>query len=431
VNPLPRLMDDDLSTPPVGGWSEDKYRHVQHYAEIFATSMKNKWPCRVYVDLFAGTGRSMLRESGAIVPSSPLLALGIRDPFDKYVFCDADPVKLDAARQRVTREYPNAKVDYVDRDVKGAAKTTVFQHQGTRMKHILIALTLLMLPFTADSAGKAKPVAAAKTPKPSTVPDLPNVPAVAFDPTWASLPPAFQPSNVEAVIKALNVAPKGEFETEEAFQKRSAPESREYLFAASKEATFKYDAERQRFVLPYVYCMSMSTSVMRIDDQVNLSVAAYFSFGMTRKEEGSFVGQNSFGAKATIEKVKVTTTDFLLPVQATHLEHRFPPYMDVSKYRGEPRGEGATIAGQLEFPIPLEVAEQLKPHLVLGWVWSPSTRVSKSPVVTGTSYTTATVSSPTEGTHITRYIVVDTLWAIVYDDRDRKLYMVRSIYPPK
>lgn len=117
MNLLPRLVNDDLSTPPVGGWSEDKYRHVQHYAEIFATSMKNKWPCRVYVDLFAGAGRSKLRESGAIVPSSPLLALGIRDPFDKYVFCDADPVKLDALRQRVEREYPNAKVDYVDRDV--------------------------------------------------------------------------------------------------------------------------------------------------------------------------------------------------------------------------------------------------------------------------------------------------------------------------
>jgi hypothetical protein len=296
------------------------------------------------------------------------------------------------------------------------------------MKHILIGLTILMLPFTADSAGKTKPIAATKTKLNVTSPDLPIAPAVAFDPAWTSLPPAFLPSNVESVIKALNIAPKGEFETDETFQRRSFPVSREYFFAASKEAAFKYDAEQQRYVLPYVYCMSNSTLALRIHDQVKLPVAAYFSFGMTREADGSYVGQNSYGAKAKIDKVTITNTNFLLPIQATHLEHRFPPYMDVSNYRN---GGGATIAGQLEFPVPIEVAPQLKAHLVLGWVWSPSTKVSNSPVVTGTRYTTATVSSPTEGKHITRYIVVDTLWAIVYDERDRKLYMVRSIYPPK
>lgn len=117
MNELPRMKDDGLLTPEVGGWAEKKYRHVHHYADIFSTSMKNKWPCRVYLDLFAGAGRSRLRDSGAIVPSSPLLALGLKDPFDKYIFCDAEPSKLDALRQRVTRDHPSANVQLLACDV--------------------------------------------------------------------------------------------------------------------------------------------------------------------------------------------------------------------------------------------------------------------------------------------------------------------------
>ena len=52
------LDEDGLITPNVGIWNEKKYKLVQYYAGIFATSMKNKWDCRTYIDLFAGAGRS-------------------------------------------------------------------------------------------------------------------------------------------------------------------------------------------------------------------------------------------------------------------------------------------------------------------------------------------------------------------------------------
>ena len=45
---------------------------------------------------------------------SALIALSVEHPFDKYVFCDDDPQKLHALRQRVVRMAPNADVIYVE-----------------------------------------------------------------------------------------------------------------------------------------------------------------------------------------------------------------------------------------------------------------------------------------------------------------------------
>src|SRR5438105_2170269 len=57
---LPRLKDDGLHAPEVGRWAEQKYRLVATYAGMFATGMKKKWEKRIYIDLFAGAGRSRI-----------------------------------------------------------------------------------------------------------------------------------------------------------------------------------------------------------------------------------------------------------------------------------------------------------------------------------------------------------------------------------
>ena len=43
--------DDGLVSAEVGGWTEDKYRLIALYDELFSTGMKNHWDQRVYVDL--------------------------------------------------------------------------------------------------------------------------------------------------------------------------------------------------------------------------------------------------------------------------------------------------------------------------------------------------------------------------------------------
>ena len=45
---------------------------------------------------------------------SPLIALTVAFPFDRYIFCEQDPQKLDALRVKVNRVAPSADVVYID-----------------------------------------------------------------------------------------------------------------------------------------------------------------------------------------------------------------------------------------------------------------------------------------------------------------------------
>ena len=111
------VENDGLHTPKVGDWAERKYRLISYYAQMFSTSMKRKWDCRVYIDLFAGAGRGRVRDTTRILPTSALLALAVPDPFDRYVFCDLDPACTDALQRRVDREYGDSqRVDYLTGD---------------------------------------------------------------------------------------------------------------------------------------------------------------------------------------------------------------------------------------------------------------------------------------------------------------------------
>jgi len=122
MDTLPSLDDDGLPTPVVGEWGEEKYQLVGCYAQIFARSMKNKWEQRVCVDLFSGSGRARLKDSNRIVPASPLLCLGISDPFDRYIFCDLEQANIDALKSRVQQEYPARDVRYVPGDSNANVK---------------------------------------------------------------------------------------------------------------------------------------------------------------------------------------------------------------------------------------------------------------------------------------------------------------------
>ena len=113
VEPLKPLDDDGLPTPEIGSWGEEKYRHVQLYASLFIKSMRTKWDALVYLDLFAGSGRSQIRGTGRIVSASPLLILGLPEAFDKYLLCEGDKNFAKALETRCRREFPNRKVKII------------------------------------------------------------------------------------------------------------------------------------------------------------------------------------------------------------------------------------------------------------------------------------------------------------------------------
>lgn len=108
--------DDGLPATEVGAWAEDKYRIVALYDELFSTGMKNKWPTRVYLDLYAGPGFSRIKGTNHFIAGSPLLALAVSDPFDKYIFCESAPEAMAALKKRVARLFPRKDVRFVPGD---------------------------------------------------------------------------------------------------------------------------------------------------------------------------------------------------------------------------------------------------------------------------------------------------------------------------
>ena len=105
--------DDGLTCPEVGAWAEDKYRLLYLYDNLFSTGMKNKWDQRVYVDLYAGAGYSRIQGTKTILKGSPIIALTVPNPFDKYIFCEESPALLVALKARVERIAPGASVTFV------------------------------------------------------------------------------------------------------------------------------------------------------------------------------------------------------------------------------------------------------------------------------------------------------------------------------
>src|ERR1035441_990895 len=108
-----RVDDDGLMTPEVGGWAETKYRLLALYDELFSTGMKNKWDQRVYLDLYAGAGYSRIQGTSKFLKASPIIALTVTHPFDKYIFCEGREDLLDALKARVKRIGPQANVAYI------------------------------------------------------------------------------------------------------------------------------------------------------------------------------------------------------------------------------------------------------------------------------------------------------------------------------
>src|SRR4030042_4220218 len=107
------LKNDSLILPEVGIWATTKHNKIEHYSRMFATSMKKKWQCRIYIDLFAGAGKARIEGTSKVIPGSPLLALNIDDPFDRYVFCDKDPQNIDSLKKRVRSYFPERDCTFI------------------------------------------------------------------------------------------------------------------------------------------------------------------------------------------------------------------------------------------------------------------------------------------------------------------------------
>ncbi len=108
-----KVDNDGLPCSKVHHWAEDKYRLLAFYDELFSSSMKKKWDQRVYIDLYAGSGFSHIQGTRRFLKGSPIIALTVTYPFDKYIFCEEDEELLAALRARSGRLAPQANVSYI------------------------------------------------------------------------------------------------------------------------------------------------------------------------------------------------------------------------------------------------------------------------------------------------------------------------------
>lgn len=76
----------------IGYWSEVKLDIVDRYANEYSKIMNKQTAIRryAYIDAFAGAGVHLSKQTGRMVPGSPLNALVVEPPFTEYHFIDLD-----------------------------------------------------------------------------------------------------------------------------------------------------------------------------------------------------------------------------------------------------------------------------------------------------------------------------------------------------
>lgn len=148
--------NDGLIIPEVGGWAETKYRLISLYDKLFSTGMRRKWDRRIYIDLYAGAGINRIRGTQRLAYGSPLLALLVDHPFDKYVFCEKSRENIDALRHRAQAISPNAQVEFIHGDCNAKideimAAIPVGSQQSTVLSLCLVDPYNLGIKFTTIS----------------------------------------------------------------------------------------------------------------------------------------------------------------------------------------------------------------------------------------------------------------------------------------
>lgn len=109
--------------PEVGPWAKEKLEALARYLDFYTKVLKNQRWRTIYLDAYAGGGRAIVRaeerptangpglfgeeprvdaEVRELIDGSPRVALGIENPFDRYIFADPDPnraAELETLRQ--------------------------------------------------------------------------------------------------------------------------------------------------------------------------------------------------------------------------------------------------------------------------------------------------------------------------------------------
>ncbi len=105
------MMDDDgLPLDEVGPWAKEKHERLRKYVDI-SRAARRKFVQgsggATYIDLYCGSGRAIIRETGEKIDGSPLVAYkSARDggvPFSEIHIADASEESCHAAEERIVK----------------------------------------------------------------------------------------------------------------------------------------------------------------------------------------------------------------------------------------------------------------------------------------------------------------------------------------
>lgn len=125
-----------MDLPEVGPWAKEKLAALGRYLDYYTTYLKKTpyWR-KIYFDAYAGGGRAVVRKAQAeasdpkqvvlfdapapidaeereLIDGSPRVALGIPNPFDRYVFVDPNPTRI--AELRILQQEAGKQVDVLE-----------------------------------------------------------------------------------------------------------------------------------------------------------------------------------------------------------------------------------------------------------------------------------------------------------------------------
>lgn len=109
--------DDGFTRSDVDPWQQQKQQLIQHYlrANYNRLDLRNK--NKIYLDIGCGPGLLNVKESKNTLIGSPLLALGMEESFNRYIFCDKETTFTNALKVRVNKFFPKENVLILDGDI--------------------------------------------------------------------------------------------------------------------------------------------------------------------------------------------------------------------------------------------------------------------------------------------------------------------------
>ena len=218
----------------------------------------------------------------------------------------------------------------------------------------------------------------------------------AFDPTWTALPQSFVPVSARRLYRTLQVAPKGEFETEEEYRGRleDAFVSGTYAIPVM-DFKLTYDADSGAFRVTFASEWARGISV----GADGLSEAAMIVSGRSSKMLRTEKRTNAFGASIQVQ-VWVDSLFGVVPVDGA--------------------GEPGTVITDI-WRLSSDSARALKPVvaavLVVTLAQMPDWRQTDS----GEDGDSPTFSFPRDVTRVLYVVFVQDATLVLYDRRSRRI----------